>query len=513
MMKSLTKNLTQQFSDPIFNYILKEIPPYIGVVMLQADDGGLIRYWHGSLDRYFDQQPTEGQPIEDYAPFLFGMVPPLINPMVISHVLIKEKVYVEVHILNDDENNTWVILIDQSKEVELIHPIIQYYNEEKLKSTRDNKQASTVKGTLSALYLLDYLTFEREKDGYRFHGITPFWFDQLNKKLYSDDQKIDLIETFPYIEVFQIEAEEIWSSQYNGKVISGLWEETNKNGTHIYLQALALRNDKRNYLLIKPSNQENGMSDGFIQKAREQKLTLDQLANAERKLKQLLGFKDQFVSIISHDLRSPIGAVIGLSELLLTDEDLINKLDEQQLELLTDIKNEMLRLLDYNDKLYQWSNLELGNFKITKKPVSPLNLANYVEKMQSAKLKKKNITFEKKIDSDCSFQADETLLGQAINNLVGNSVKFTPEGGTISLHFSYSNGQNSIIITDSGMGMDKDTCERLFSGFTRKTTMGTFGEKGTGLGLGIVKKILDAHEFTINVDSVLGKGTSFTIVV
>ncbi|MFZ4462953.1 MAG: sensor histidine kinase, partial [Bacteroidales bacterium] len=227
--------------------------------------------------------------------------------------------------------------------------------------------------------------------------------------------------------------------------------------------------------------------------------------------KELLNFKDQFVSIISHDLRSPIGAVIGLTDLLLDDETLIKKLDQGQSELLSDIKNEMLRLLDYNDKLYQWSNLELGNFKVSRKSIHPKHLAKYVEKMQSVRMKEKNIHFISHIATGFAFEADETLLGQALNNLVGNSVKFTPEGGTIHLSFVMDSTSKCIVVSDSGQGMDQETCDRLFSGFTRKTTMGTYGEKGTGLGLGIVKKIIDAHGFTIHVESVPGTGTTFTI--
>jgi signal transduction histidine kinase len=355
------------------------------------------------------------------------------------------------------------------------------------------------------------MSFERVGETYRLLGDSPVWFGEIKSNIRNKGKNVDLTELFPYMEVFQIEAAEIWASRFDGKIVSGLWEEEKVSGGTLYLQALALRHDKRNYLLVKPLHQQSDLNDGFIQTAREQHLTLNQLANTEKKLKELLNFKDQFVSIISHDLRSPIGAVIGLTDLLLTDENLLEKLDQSQSELLSDIKNEMLRLLDYNDKLYQWSNLELGNFKVSRKTIHPKHLARYVEKMQSGRMKEKNIRFISHIATGFTFEADETLLGQALNNLVGNSVKFTPEGGSIQLNFVENLGSKSIVVGDSGQGMDQETCERLFSGFTRKTTMGTYGEKGTGLGLGIVKKIIDAHGFTIHVESVPGTGTTFTI--
>jgi signal transduction histidine kinase len=502
--------IINEFSAPIINYILNEIPPYVGLVVLQADEEGLLKKWYGPVGKYFQQNPTKEVVLEEFAPMLHGMIPPIVNPMLISHVRINENTYVDIHLLHDEQGQTWIFLVDQTRQVEIIHPIIQRFNEEKLGIINDHKQSSA-RGTLSALYLLDYMSFERVGETYRLLGDSPVWFGEIKSNIRNKGKNVDLTELFPYMEVFQIEAAEIWASRFDGKIVSGLWEEEKVSGGTLYLQALALRHDKRNYLLVKPLHQQSDLNDGFIQTAREQHLTLNQLANTEKKLKELLNFKDQFVSIISHDLRSPIGAVIGLTDLLLTDENLLEKLDQSQSELLSDIKNEMLRLLDYNDKLYQWSNLELGNFKVSRKTIHPKHLARYVEKMQSGRMKEKNIRFISHIATGFTFEADETLLGQALNNLVGNSVKFTPEGGSIQLNFVENLGSKSIVVGDSGQGMDQETCERLFSGFTRKTTMGTYGEKGTGLGLGIVKKIIDAHGFTIHVESVPGTGTTFTI--
>ena len=500
----------KELSPAVVRYILHEIPPYIGLVVIHTDEAGVILNWFGPLEKYFNLSPVKGSSIDDFDGVFIGMVPPLINPMVISHVRITASIYVEIHIIADDNNHNWIFLVDQTRQVEIIHPFIQLYNEEKLQKANDLSQ-SAAKGTLSALYLLDYMSFEKLDKGYRQLGLSPGWYSDLKSALVLRGKYVELTDTFPYLEVFQYEISDLWRSEHDGKKVSGIWEEDLRNGGKLYLQALALRYDKRNYLLIKPLSKDSEMNEGFIQKAREQKLTLDQLATTEKKLKQLLGFKDQFVSIISHDLRSPIGAVIGLSELLLADEDLAKKINPSQQELLIDIKNEMLRLLDYNDKLFQWSNLELGNFKIIKTRIKAQNLATFVEKMQSAKLRQKNILLQTFVDPAFHLEGDETLLGQALNNLVGNSVKFTPENGVISLHFKHLNEQSEIWVSDTGIGMDNETSQRLFTSFTRKTTTGTFGEKGTGLGLGIVKKILDAHGFGVFVDSEPGKGSTFRI--
>jgi len=99
---------------------------------------------------------------------------------------------------------------------------------------------------------------------------------------------------------------------------------------------------------------------------------------------------------------------------------------------------------------------------------------------------------------------------QVLNNLLSNAIKFTPENGSIAIDITDSKGLQLAII-DSGVGMPKKICDNIFSGFARNSSMGTHGEKGTGLGLGIVKKIVDAHGFTINVESELGSGSRFII--
>lgn len=512
MQKVSTHQGLSDFSPEIIRYILNDIPPYIGLVVLHTDAEGILLQCFGPVEKYFGKKPEKNNPIDAFTGIFTGMLPPLISPMVMPHVKINDQQYVEIHLLADEKQHNWIFMVDQTRQVELIQPIIQMYNEEKLNKASDVRQ-SAYKGTLSALYLLDYMSFEVTGKGYRLLGLAPEWFASLQKKLVHKNKLIALQETFPYLEVFEYETASLWSSNKDGKLISGVWEEEPTTGGKLYLQALALRHENRNYLLIKPLSNQSDIEEGFIQKAREQKLTLDQLAVAEKKLKQLLGFKNQFVSIISHDLRSPIGAVIGLTELLLSDNELPEKLHPSQLELLRDIQNEMHRLLDYNDKLFQWSNLELGNFRVTKARISARNLGNYIERMQAAKLRQKEIKLEIEAQSDFNFDGDETLMGQALNNLVGNSVKFTPTGGTIRLKFIENANQKMIQVEDSGIGMDQQTMDQLFTEFTRKTTPGTYGEKGTGLGLGIVKKILDAHGYQIRVESEQGKGSRFIILL
>lgn len=501
-------------SEAVTEYIISKIPPYIGLVILQLDQKGMVQSWVGPVENYFMSYPVADQHIEEIAPYLFGMIPPLVNPMVLPHIQTGTGHYAEIHVLEDELMQTWLFFVDQTRSAIQIQKLLQAINDEKLKIARA-RQTNKFMGPFNAFYLLDYASFIKEKAQYVVIGKMPVWFKELKNARQIEKANFDLVELFPFIEVFQYEAFECWEGPVDAKIESGLWEEETITGRLIYLQAIAVKHAQVNYLLIKPANKDGRESNELIQKAREQRLTLEQLERTEKQLKKLLSFKDQFVSIVSHDLRSPIGAVIGLSELLLMDNELTDKMNDAQKELLSDISEEMRRLLDYNDKLYNWSNLELGNFKLSAKRIDLEELAAYVERMQQIKMKEKQITFIANFDSEVlkefDFQADEVLLGQALNNLVGNSVKFTPKGGEICMGIEGTNNGYNIFISDNGVGMPPEISKNLFKDFTNKSTMGTFGEKGTGLGLGIVKKIVDAHGWTIQVESEQGVGTKFII--
>lgn len=132
------------------------------------------------------------------------------------------------------------------------------------------------------------MTFNKSKNAYKMMGNTPDWYSDIGKVHLRNDKAVDLKELFPYLEVFEYEAEETWSGDQDGKVLSGIWEETKSTGEKLYLQAYAIRYDRRNYLLIKPLSQQSALSSEFVQKAREQELTLDRLAVTKKNLSNFL---------------------------------------------------------------------------------------------------------------------------------------------------------------------------------------------------------------------------------
>lgn len=492
----------------IVKYLVEELPPFTGLLLVKTDENGVIKGYYGQYFDYFTKQPKVGRDIHEYSPALFSMIPPLISPMVLNNIKSTSQNYADIHIVESSANDYWVIFMDQTNEVEKIRDILQQINSKKLKSESglqtDNKSVFNVFEFLQLKVIGDKIAIVESP--------VPNWFKQLNHS-YTDGDNILYTELFPYLEVFDYEAIEFWEAKVNGKIKSGIWTESSVDGKEITLNANAVFYDDEKYLLIQEVGAGLDGTQMALQMARDQKLAYERLEKAEKKLKTLLEYKDKFVSIVSHDLRSPVAAVLGIAELLLNDKEEIEKLSDFNKDMLVSIKEEMLRLLDYNDKLYHWSNLELGNFEIVKSKANLLKIIEAASRTANNKMQAKNITFSTNLMKNINVNIDTTLFLQIVNNLMANAIKFTPQNGNISIDVNISEGIIEFAVVDSGVGMTQEISKNIFKGFTRNSTIGTGGEKGTGLGLGIVKKIIDAHGFEIRVDSEPGKGSSFIIVI
>jgi len=143
--------------------------------------------------------------------------------------------------------------------------------------------------------------------------------------------------------------------------------------------------------------------------------------------------------------------------------------------------------------------------------ISVKKLIDKVSQTARPTMEAKNIRYEAIVPEDFEVEVDVSLFLQALNNLIGNAIKFTPENGHIKITVKRENGKVQFLISDSGIGMSDKTQKSVFSGVPIDSTLGTSGEKGSGLGLDIVKKIVDAHGFNIDVHSEEKKGTTFNI--
>jgi signal transduction histidine kinase len=246
----------------------------------------------------------------------------------------------------------------------------------------------------------------------------------------------------------------------------------------------------------------------LTQKNKELEAALRRLKESELNLKELNATKDKLFSIIGHDLRNPLNALLGFSELISgTNRDYT--LEEIRIynKIINDSARNMHQLIE---NLLDWSRSQSGNIDFSPKHYTLSPVINDIQKIFNIQTRKKNITVLNDIPDNLNIYADKNLLSTILRNLLNNAIKFTPPGGYITLSAEKSDGCVNISVTDTGIGMTKDQLNNLFQLDSHLSKTGTSEEKGTGLGLILCKEFVDVHKGTIHVESEPDKGSTFT---
>ncbi|MDG5767860.1 hybrid sensor histidine kinase/response regulator [Balneolales bacterium ANBcel1] len=239
------------------------------------------------------------------------------------------------------------------------------------------------------------------------------------------------------------------------------------------------------------------------------KKSQDELIEKNQELQQLNTSKDKFFSIISHDLKSPFQGLIGLTELLYEDIEQMGKEDIHEFaKMINESSRNLLNLLE---NLLEWSVLERNKevFEAETTDLNPVLERNV--RLFEASCSKKKITLKNNASGPVTAWCDKNMVDTVIRNLVSNAIKYTPEGGTITLESEADKETATVRVRDSGIGMDEQTRNNLFRIDEMKSRPGTNQEKGTGLGLLICKELMEKNDGEISVESAPGKGSVFTI--
>jgi signal transduction histidine kinase len=233
----------------------------------------------------------------------------------------------------------------------------------------------------------------------------------------------------------------------------------------------------------------------------------------QQQIKENLRAKEEFIRIVAHDLRTPFASISGFAELLIEDEKISRFYTEEHIEFLNYILTSASFLVEYFNKLLSWSNVGSDDMKLEKKLslVKPIVDSTFI--VYKFLIQSKAIQFNIQIPDDLRMNIDEVYFRQVISNIVGNAVKFTPDNGIISVQFTSEGDYCMISINDSGPGMNEDTIEKIFSDLPVRSTTGTNGEKGTGLGLKICNKIISNHGFEMKIVPSPSLGTSIGILI
>jgi signal transduction histidine kinase len=227
-----------------------------------------------------------------------------------------------------------------------------------------------------------------------------------------------------------------------------------------------------------------------------------------KELQESNQIKDALISVISHDLKSPINSLKGALNLL--NQGYTTK--EENKTLLDRVENQMGNVSFLLDNLLSWSSTQSDGIKIKK---SKLNLSKIVSDytgffLHSAGLK--NITIHNGVTQLIFAQADPDIVSLAIRNLLSNAIKFTPTCGVIEISTTIVEDKIQLQIRDNGVGMDEEIITQILSA-ERITTLGTGNEKGYGLGLSLTRKFLNAMGAQIQVESKPSQGSTFTITL
>ncbi len=226
------------------------------------------------------------------------------------------------------------------------------------------------------------------------------------------------------------------------------------------------------------------------------------------RLTKLDEIKSELVSNVSHELRTPLSIIKSYSEALINQvEPEDHKTREKFLSVIGD---ETDRLSNIVSNLLDISRIESGKFTLYFNKTKLEDIVNSVISVFKTKSANINIftDFQKNLPP---IEADEDKIREVLINLVANSIKFSPMGGTINIAVVTQDDLICCSVSDTGIGIPKDQLDRIFEKFYRVDNSDTYEIEGTGLGLSIVKHIMDAHQGGITVDSIMGKGSVFSI--
>lgn len=238
--------------------------------------------------------------------------------------------------------------------------------------------------------------------------------------------------------------------------------------------------------------------------ATEAQRTIDELKSRD-------ALKTQFLSNISHDLRTPLAAIITHAEIL--REGMLGELNQKQRDSVAGIVNGGQQLIDMIDEILTYVRGESDQVSLVRTEFSITEVVDQVRVLNQALAAKKRLTIERLNGDDLPpVFADRDKLKHVLGNLIGNAIKFTPDGGRIWISFA-RRGRNAdelvVEIGDTGRGIAKDHYDLIFREFAQVDASPSRSHHGTGLGLAIARKLVELHGGTIWVESQLGKGSRF----
>ncbi|GAB6053807.1 hypothetical protein JCM17960_26270 [Magnetospira thiophila] len=291
----------------------------------------------------------------------------------------------------------------------------------------------------------------------------------------------------------------------------------------LYAELMKINNDQANFIrtLSKRQYVPRQDEDSIL---KEFSTLNNEVANAQRELTkknhtlnmlnleltELNAEKDKLFSIIAHDLRSPFNALLGFSSLL---EMRAQELDRSKVALYAShIHQSGQKLFKLLENLLEWARVQMGRVHPSPKSFVLADIIHRCLDALNASAETKHIKMTSTLSGEQAF-ADPNMIETVIRNLISNAIKFTQAGGAITVHATLQHDIVKISVSDTGVGIPENRLENLFKMSGAKSTDGTNGESGTGLGLILCKELVERNGGKIGVSSASGKGTTFYFTI
>lgn len=247
---------------------------------------------------------------------------------------------------------------------------------------------------------------------------------------------------------------------------------------------------------------------GLVSDITYRKRAEEELKKSTQNLIKLNETKDRFISIISHDLRTPFSSIIGFTDLLENDEELSEEEKKQYIRYIQEASKSMLSLVN---SLLDWTRLQTGRIRFEPQKVNITEIINDSISVLKGSAIQKEIEITSLINNDLFVFIDKSLISQVFNNLISNAIKFTHRNGKVTISAAPAENKRFVkfSIRDTGVGISTEDMQKLFKVDSKFSTEGTAGEKGSGLGLSLVKEIIEKHGGSIWVESNPGEGSDF----
>ncbi len=235
------------------------------------------------------------------------------------------------------------------------------------------------------------------------------------------------------------------------------------------------------------------------------------LKDSERHLIQVNKTKDQFFSIISHDLRNPFASIVSFSRILKRDIENLSR--DELLEMANELDKSVIKINALLDNLLQWSRTQSGKIKFHPERFELKDIISDNMNLFSNTAREKNIQMSDQVEERLMVWGDVNMTNTIIRNLLSNALKYTEPGGMVVLKSRRFNGMAEISVIDNGVGISPEAQRKLFRADTLHSTYGTRDEKGSGLGLLLCKEFVQKQGGTISLKSKEGEGSVFTFTI